>query len=1493
MAAIKPFDIKRFEVTEIYAHPDAKVDIVLVHGLNGDPQNTWTASNGVFWPTDLLPVTLKSVKARILVYGYNADVVTFGSNKGSPSSDMIYQHAQSLVTNLAMERLSEETTEHPIIFVAHSLGGILVKRALELSNDLTSQHADENRNIFVSTYGIIFLGTPHTGADPAKWGLLLERLVHLMPKKFMVSGSQLVKTLQTNNETLQNINIHFLDILPKFRVCMAHEEMETDLKGTKTLIVDQTSAAPMLPDVVYFGIANTHSGMCKFESKNSPGYLNVSTTLKLWIQEAPKFIAPRQEFERKLRRQAKQAYADELLGVFPSPTTGQPWACQKSGLYSIQELAETFFSRLTTYSTSPAMSNPSSMKSSTVIPPKETASIELDSGDSVNEPHKLYFVKPSGFRSNAYFVGRHSEMTELSRMIFDSKRRSQGTSAVLLQSMPGAGKTHLARQFVFENKGKFPGGIFWLRARSKHELAAGYWDVARKIVLKHQNLASPKTGSEQDTDEFMKTVKKWLNKRHDWLLVLDGIRFDDLDGMQRFIPDSTQTAIIYTSTERSASGNHLWMSPQMIKLGVLGARDAQELLLQELDKKKPYARDDLRHSMNLVQSMGFLPVVIHLVAQRLKDTGEHLGKFAKSYASEPKLRGLGAYTAVVKQLNDLGAFEALNLAYILSFFSQHTPVEMIHLGLPALDGQHAPCLTTGNLNDTFKILNMFALIDRNVPEEGTSSQSSESIRSRDLLSDNIDVIRLHSVVQDFFVYTLHSDTDRSKYAQWLHRAVQVFCCSYDVAHERIMNKINTGLVEDYRLYEIHGIRLKEHVTRHKNSTTPETLTMLDLRLSLIKSEIEKRTEVVASSCIKHGNSEELQVSIFDRTSSSSDTAVDTPGYELRLQSAASTWGFEQHESPKSIKHSAAEYSTSALDLTKRTFPPIVREDPGYDSDREDSVLMTAQPSQWTPKLDQSSPDSDSAGWERARPRRIPRSRLDIHHRTTQFLEDTRYHDRAGAFRAIGGIDPRSIQPRPSRGTRIMIEETVEGYVDNTPNRSVSRGHNGISGKSSAEVALSTISKSSPPPARGGGAMLMARGRSSSQTTSEKSVVRRGRPSYASAVSGSTRENAPGHGDAYGSGRPDSSHDSVSSIGSPPTVSAIEALHRLPLGIVTQLSPPTTYQMQNVVPMPPYPVSPADERSQPFDRVSRYNQENLRPLSTSSLNYFPKMSGLPPFDTRTRSPSSPLRYDHSDEYRNISSVRELYNQGVLSLSSPDLFRGIGSTYVPGHPELSYENSGYTSQPMSRDSSNQGIAQTCELRRTSLVETEPMPNLADFSPKVQTSYQVYMKDEKARDDRPSLRQSPPMRFAEPLKETQLDNNTTERRRFNPMAPSFSPSISSAVTSPMPSSMPSSRYPSSLQSELSFQPPPATQRSSPRLIPRQSPCLVQGPFAPQSVPCAVKSVAAPEIDRSTSGGFLVGPNTVIEFGTGVPGVVVEEARQRAEQNRRRLQKKRIEQS
>ncbi|KAG5977053.1 hypothetical protein E4U54_007146, partial [Claviceps lovelessii] len=227
-----PLPIERYETSAIYTHPDAKVDVVLVHGLNGDPQKTWTASNGTFWPRDLLPTALRGAQANILTYGYNADVYS-RKNDRSASNNFIHQHAQTLVTNLTMFRKSEGTYRNPIIWVCHSLGGILVKRALLYSNDVKATHHEDYRSIFVSTFGLIFLGTPHAGSDAATWGLMLQGMADaIMPRRFFESESVLLKTLKKENETLANINNHFLDIYQRFRIHMVHENHKTDVKGT-------------------------------------------------------------------------------------------------------------------------------------------------------------------------------------------------------------------------------------------------------------------------------------------------------------------------------------------------------------------------------------------------------------------------------------------------------------------------------------------------------------------------------------------------------------------------------------------------------------------------------------------------------------------------------------------------------------------------------------------------------------------------------------------------------------------------------------------------------------------------------------------------------------------------------------------------------------------------------------------------------------------------------------------------------------------------------------------------------------------------------------------------------------------------------------------------------------------------------------------------------------------------------------------------------------
>lgn len=155
----------------------------------------------------------------------------------------------------------------------------------------------------------------------------MESLLHaVMPKKAVDTDATLLNTLKSNNETLQNINLHFLDIYQRFEVDMVHEAVKTDLRTTKAFVVDQASAGPPLAGVRYYGIEATHAGMCKFASKNAPGYLNVSTTIKAWARECTPLVQSRWVTERKARQLAKKNEAMELLGIFnESVSMPHPW----------------------------------------------------------------------------------------------------------------------------------------------------------------------------------------------------------------------------------------------------------------------------------------------------------------------------------------------------------------------------------------------------------------------------------------------------------------------------------------------------------------------------------------------------------------------------------------------------------------------------------------------------------------------------------------------------------------------------------------------------------------------------------------------------------------------------------------------------------------------------------------------------------------------------------------------------------------------------------------------------------------------------------------------------------------------------------------------------------------------------------------------------------------------------------------------------------------
>lgn len=222
----KDNDIKTLQVDY---HGEAAVDIIAVHGLASTYETTWCAKlkDGSRYPWLREKLGVDVPEARILGFEYGSEWY------GEPSYTNLEECGTELAQCIIRDRRHAGRTEmcptrrrRPIIFIAHSFGGLVVKQALvtayrnwkKVDRDTKSSSEPEGirraelanyRDFICSVSGIIFLGTPHRGSSFTMWANIKMALGSMIGKP---THDELVKVLAADSEPLAELQVAFQQV---------------------------------------------------------------------------------------------------------------------------------------------------------------------------------------------------------------------------------------------------------------------------------------------------------------------------------------------------------------------------------------------------------------------------------------------------------------------------------------------------------------------------------------------------------------------------------------------------------------------------------------------------------------------------------------------------------------------------------------------------------------------------------------------------------------------------------------------------------------------------------------------------------------------------------------------------------------------------------------------------------------------------------------------------------------------------------------------------------------------------------------------------------------------------------------------------------------------------------------------------------------------------------------------------------------------------------
>ncbi|KAK2023015.1 hypothetical protein LX32DRAFT_708969, partial [Colletotrichum zoysiae] len=292
-----------FGITPLYEDVNgAAVDIIAVPGLGSHPLGSWKSpDNDDVWLRDFLPRDVPDI--RVLIYGYDTTL------PGSRSKQSIEDLGGILLERVVAFRARDGTTRRPLIFIGHSLGGLLIKEALIRARRRSD---GAKADLAKACYALLFFGVPNLGLRNDQLMTMVRgqpnaELIHDLIVDNDSEASTFLKRLADQfSETCKG---HYCVMSFFERMLSPTVQLNAEGKWPKTgpasLLVTQKSATATglvaVAEEDNIALNADHSGIVKYSSKSQGDYPTVGRRIKECTERA-KLDVPKRFAERSFQK---------------------------------------------------------------------------------------------------------------------------------------------------------------------------------------------------------------------------------------------------------------------------------------------------------------------------------------------------------------------------------------------------------------------------------------------------------------------------------------------------------------------------------------------------------------------------------------------------------------------------------------------------------------------------------------------------------------------------------------------------------------------------------------------------------------------------------------------------------------------------------------------------------------------------------------------------------------------------------------------------------------------------------------------------------------------------------------------------------------------------------------------------------------------------------------------------------------------------------------